>query len=85
MAAKSPKKREAQEGALARIEASRQTKQSVLLSMRKAVDHYKKGEWGPAAIAAAEAADADAKFASAYHLLALALDNLGQRHKAFEM
>lgn len=56
-----------------------------LNAMRKAVGHYKKGEWAKAAIAAAEAADADAKYASAYHLLALALDNLGQRHKAFEM
>jgi len=56
-----------------------------LNALRKAVGHFKKGEWAPAAIAAAEAADADAKFASAFHLLALALDNLGQRHKAFEM
>jgi Flp pilus assembly protein TadD len=60
-------------------------RRAALIAMRKAVDHYKKGEWGPAAIAAAEAADADAKYASAYHLLALTLDNLGQRHKAFEM
>lgn len=58
---------------------------AALTAMRKAVRHYKKGEWAPAAIAAAEAADADAKYAAAYHLLALALDNLGQRHKAFEM
>ncbi|MCE9524251.1 MAG: tetratricopeptide repeat protein [Alphaproteobacteria bacterium] len=56
-----------------------------LFAMRKAVDHYKKGEWAPAAIAAAEAADVDAKYASAFHLLALALDNLGQRHQAFTM
>ena len=54
-------------------------------ALRTAVQHFQKGEWAPAAIAAAEAADADAKYASAFHLLALALDNLGQRHKAFEM
>lgn len=56
-----------------------------LFAMRKAVDHYKKGEWGPAALAAAEAADVHAKYASAFHLLALALDNLGERHQAFTM
>ena len=56
-----------------------------LLAMQTAVDAYQRGEWANAAIAAAEAADADAKYASAFHLLALALDNLGQRHKAFEM
>lgn len=56
-----------------------------LFAMRKAVQHFKKGEWGPAAISAAEAADIDAKYASAFHLLALALDNLGQRHQAFTM
>jgi tetratricopeptide (TPR) repeat protein len=60
-------------------------RRAALTALRKAVGHFKKGEWAPAAIAAAEAADADAKFASAFHILALALDNLGQRHKAFEM
>ncbi len=59
--------------------------QKALLVMRKAVDHFKKGEWGPAAIAAAEAADIDAKYSSAFHMLALTLDNLGQRHQAFTM
>lgn len=61
------------------------TPPKALFAMRKAVDHYQKGEWGPAALAAAEAADVDAKYASAFHLLALALDNLGQRHQAFTM
>jgi len=56
-----------------------------LFALKRAIQHFKKGEWGPAALAAAESADADSKFASAYHLLALALDNLGQRHKAFTM
>ena len=56
-----------------------------LLSIRKAVHHYKKGEWKDAAIAAAEAADHDAKCAIAFHLLGLALSNLNQRHKAFTM
>src|SRR5262249_16260266 len=60
-------------------------RREALMAMRKAVDHYKKGEWAPAAIAAAEAADADAKYASAYHLLALSLANLGQRHNPFHM
>jgi tetratricopeptide (TPR) repeat protein len=58
---------------------------AALDALRKAVDHYQNGEWGPAALAAAEAADIDAKYASAYHMLALALDNLGQRHEAFTM
>lgn len=76
--------------ALARLIAENAAPQSgprreALTALRKAVGHFKKGEWAPAAIAAAEAADADAKFASAFHILALALDNLGQRHKAFEM
>ena len=71
--------------ALARIIAensdpSAGPRREALMAMRQAVGHYKKGEWAKAAIAAAEAADADAKYASAYHLLALALDNLGQRH-----
>jgi tetratricopeptide (TPR) repeat protein len=56
-----------------------------LLAMRKAVDSYKKGRWGDAALAAAEAADIDQHYASAFHLLALALDNLGERHQAFTM
>ena len=56
-----------------------------LLSLRKAVQHYKKGEWKDAAIAAAEAADHDAKCASAFHILGLALSNLNQKHKAFTM
>jgi tetratricopeptide (TPR) repeat protein len=60
-------------------------RREALLALRKAVRHFQKGEWAPAAIAAAEAADHDAKYASAFHLLALSLDNLGQRHKAFEM
>lgn len=85
MAAKKSRKVAAVAKALDSIGEGAGVRAEALLAMRKAVDHYKKGEWGPAAIAAAEAADADAKFASAYHLLALALDNLGQRHKAFEM
>jgi tetratricopeptide (TPR) repeat protein len=56
-----------------------------LLSLRKAVKHFRKGEWRDAAIAAAEAADHDARAGMAFHLLGLALENLGQRHKAFEM
>jgi len=56
-----------------------------IIALRKAVGHFKKGEWAPAALAAAEAADIHAKYASAYHILALALDNLGQRHQAFTM
>lgn len=60
-------------------------RREALLAMRKAVQHYKKGEWAPAAMAAVEAAEADANYASSYHLIALALDNLGERHKAFEM
>jgi tetratricopeptide (TPR) repeat protein len=79
--------------ALARIERETRAKggakhvppQNALLAMRKAVDLYKKGEWGASALAAAEAADIDAKYSSAFHILALSLDNLGQRHKAFTM
>lgn len=54
-------------------------------ALREAVAHYKRGEWAPAAVAAANAAEAHARYAAAYHLLALSLDNLGQRTKAFEM
>lgn len=56
-----------------------------LNAIRKAVAHYKKCEWRDAAIAAAEAADHDQKAATAYHLLGLALANLNEKHKAFEM
>ena len=62
----------------------RPTKDS-LLALRKAVGHYKRCEWREAAIAAADAADKDAKSATAFHLLGLALANLEQKHKAFEM
>ena len=54
-------------------------------ALRKAVPAFKRGDYKSAAVAAAEAADADAKSAIAYHLLALSLDNLGERHKAFQM
>lgn len=60
------------------------TRESVA-SIRRAVSHYKKCEWKEAAVAAAEAADHDAKCATAFHLLGLALANLNQKHKAFEM
>ncbi|NOT41380.1 MAG: tetratricopeptide repeat protein [Alphaproteobacteria bacterium] len=53
--------------------------------LRQAVAHYKTGDWVKAAVAAANAAEAHARYAGAYHLLALALDNLGQRAKAFDM
>ncbi|MEQ1755716.1 MAG: tetratricopeptide repeat protein [Micropepsaceae bacterium] len=56
-----------------------------LSAIRKAVSHYKKCEWKEAAVAAAEAADHDARCATAFHLLGLALANLNQKHKAFEM
>jgi tetratricopeptide (TPR) repeat protein len=56
-----------------------------LNAIRKAVGHYKKCEWREAAIAAAEAADHDAKAATAYHLLGLSLANLNEKHRAFEM
>jgi Flp pilus assembly protein TadD len=54
-------------------------------ALRKAIASYKKGEWADAAVAAASAAETHARYAEAYHLLALALDNLGQHTKAFEM
>lgn len=54
-------------------------------ALRKAIASYKKGEWADAAVAAASAAETHARYTEAYHLLALALDNLGQRNKAFEM
>jgi len=54
-------------------------------ALRKAVPAFKRGDYKNAAIAAAEAADADARSAIAFHLLALSLDNLGERHKAFQM
>ena len=54
-------------------------------ALRKAVPAFKRGDFKTAALSAAEAAEADAKSASAFHLLALSLDNLGERHKAFEM
>lgn len=54
-------------------------------ALRKAVPAFKRGDFKAAALSAAEAAEADAKSASAFHLLALSLDNLGERHKAFEM
>jgi tetratricopeptide (TPR) repeat protein len=54
-------------------------------ALRKAVAHYKLGEYAAAAVAAANAAERHERYAAAYHLLALALDNLGQRTKAFEM
>lgn len=54
-------------------------------TLRQAVAHYKRGEWAPAAVSAANAAEAHARYAAAYHLLALSLDNLGQHTKAFEM
>jgi len=54
-------------------------------ALRKAVAHYKHGEFAAAAVAAASAAGRHERYAAAYHLLALALDNLGQRTKAFEM
>ena len=79
------------DGALARIaretagKGTHQVRREALIAMRKAVQHYKKGEWAEAALTAVEAAEADSKYASSYHLIGLALDNLGQRHKAFEM
>jgi tetratricopeptide (TPR) repeat protein len=54
-------------------------------ALRKAVPAFRRGDYKNAAIAAAEAADADAASAVAFHLLALSLDNLGERHKAFQM
>lgn len=54
-------------------------------ALRKAVPSFKRGDYKNAAIAAAEAADADPRSAIAFHLLALSLDNLGERHKAFQM
>lgn len=59
--------------------------QEAARALRDAVAHYKRGEWAPAAVAAASAAEAHARYAAAYHLLALSLDNLGQRSKAFDM
>ncbi|MFM9863159.1 MAG: tetratricopeptide repeat protein [Micropepsaceae bacterium] len=54
-------------------------------ALHQAIAHYRSGDWAKAAVAAANAAEAHARYAGAYHLLALALDNLGQRTKAFEM
>jgi tetratricopeptide (TPR) repeat protein len=54
-------------------------------ALRKAVAHYKQRAFAAAAVAAANAAEQHERYAAAYHLLALALDNLGQRTKAFEM
>jgi tetratricopeptide (TPR) repeat protein len=54
-------------------------------ALRTALDHYKQSEFAAAAVAAAKAAERHERYAAAYHLLALALDNLGQRTKAFEM
>lgn len=54
-------------------------------TLRSAVAQYKRGEFAAAAVAAARAAERYERYAAAYHLLALSLDNLGQRGKAFEM
>lgn len=54
-------------------------------ALRTALAHYKQSEFAPAAVAAAKAAERCERYAAAYHLLALALDNLGQSTKAFEM
>jgi Flp pilus assembly protein TadD len=65
--------------------AHREPEPEAVEALRKAVQHYRKGAWADAAIAAAAVAETHARYAAAYHLLALALDNLGQRTKAFEM
>src|SRR5690348_8993383 len=67
-----------------RISASLGNKRAIE-ALRKAVPAFKRGDYKNAAVAAAEAADADATSAVAFHLLALSLDNLGERHKAFQM
>jgi tetratricopeptide (TPR) repeat protein len=54
-------------------------------ALRAAVAHYKKGEWAMAAVAAGKVAETHARCTAAYHLMALALENLGQRSQAFEM
>lgn len=54
-------------------------------ALRAAVAHYKQGAFAAAAVAAANAAERHERYAAAHHLLALALDNLGQHTKAFEM
>ncbi len=56
-----------------------------ITALRKAVPAFKRGDYGAAALASAEAAEADEKSGVAFHLLALSLDNLGERHKAFQM
>src|SRR5215510_13736461 len=79
----------AKEALFKTIERQRVTKSlgntRAIQALRKAVPAFKRGDYKNAAIAAAEAADADARSAIAFHLLALSLDNLGERHKAFQM
>jgi Tfp pilus assembly protein PilF len=71
---------------IGKVEASKRLGNArAVAALRKAVPAFKRGDFKVAALSAAEAAEADAKSASAFHLLALSLDNLGERHKAFEM
>jgi tetratricopeptide (TPR) repeat protein len=54
-------------------------------AMRGAIAHYKAGEWAKAAVAAASVAETHARYAAAYHLLGLALGQLGQYGQALAM
>ncbi len=54
-------------------------------TLKKAIQAYHKADWREAALNAASAADLDPDSGTAYHLLALALDNLGQMSAAADM
>lgn len=60
------------------------TLHATVKALKKAVNAYKKQDWREAAVMAAEAADLDPNSATSFHLMALALDNLGHMSKALE-
>jgi tetratricopeptide (TPR) repeat protein len=85
---------DAKNSALARIESAMSeaaaakaadTLHLVAKSLKKAIRAYHKSDWRDAALNAASAAELDPTSASAFHLLALALDNLGQMVTAIQM
>lgn len=53
--------------------------------LRKAINAFRKNDYGKAAVLAVDATEADPKCGQAFHMLALALENLGEMARAITM
>src|ERR1700691_6364695 len=74
--------------ALPRLEALEEAQDAALARkksngiLRRAIKVWRRGDLARAGQLALEATEADAKNAQAYHVLAMALERMGHRHKA---